>query len=113
MPYIVTEIDLVDQYKHLRYFRFPVDPNGSFDYKSRTAINAFAHSTKQRNYKPNFKEATFLYHFQDEVSWQITKDCLIKSLGFDPRADKEIIECASIFEFFKIVGYNNKTKKWE
>ena len=113
MNYIVKEIDLKNQCRPLRHFKFPIDPNGSFDYKSRTAINAFAHSVKQRNYKPKFKDASVLYYFQGEEDWQITKECFIKTLGFDPNGDKEIIECASIFEFFKVIGYNNKTKKWE
>ena len=60
-----------------------------------------------------FKDASILYYFQGEEDWQITKECFIKSLGYDPNDDKEIIECASIFEFFKVIRYNNKTKKWE
>lgn len=109
---IVTEIDLLNGCKHLRIFKFPLDPSGSFDYKSRTAINAFAHSVKGRNYKPNKKDGTHLYHFQDQQDWDIAKNCLMKSLGHDPRDSIPVTECKSIFEFYKIIGFDNKTKKW-
>lgn len=110
---IVTEIDLLNGREHLRIFKIPVDPAGSFDYKSRTAINAFTHSLKCRNYKPTKKKATHLYHFQDQQEWDIARHCYMVSFGHDPRDSIPVTECSSIFEFFKIIGFDNKTKKWE
>jgi len=108
----VSEVDLTRGCEHTRYFRFPLDADTDFCYKSRSMINAFAHSTKRRNYKPTYNKREVLYHFQywvDHVrTLAIHERCGAKGVG----SKVPLIELGSIKEFFEVVGYDYKRKKW-
>lgn len=99
---IVTEIDLLDGCKHTRYFRFPLDADKEFCYRSRVSANAFFFGGKKRNYT---KPKHFLYIEKTEEEFEC---------GANMRIIKtpEFIELSSIWEFYKLIGYNYKTKKW-
>lgn len=113
---IVTEVHLNRGCEHGRYFRVPVDAKGCyvsaagvpFDYKSRRSINAFFYNpNKQRNYKG--KET--LYHVCEESesigSLKITQEFL------PDWPTPNYIDVDSIWDFYKLIGFNNKTKKYE
>lgn len=99
---VASEIDLKDGCKHLRYIRFPLD-DGKYPicYRSRVSYNSFAHGMKGRNYCPNQKNAKLLYHCDHEEmkTWM------------DPNV--AIIDVQNLWEFYKLIGYNYKTKKYE
>ena len=109
---LVSEIDLVDKFRHVRYFRFPLDADKMFCTRSRTMINAFAHSKKRRNYKPDYKSRTVLYHFRDWEDYLRDMKILSQSLNHDPHKDIPLVELGSIKEFFTVIGYDYKRKKW-
>jgi hypothetical protein len=112
----VTEIDMKDEYKHVRHIRFPLD-DGKWPicYRSRTSYNAFANSTKERCYKPNKKNAETLFHCQREADFQISHDCWKSSLEkYDKEyKDPEFIDVDNIWEFYKLIGYDYKKKKYK
>jgi hypothetical protein len=113
---LVTEIRMPDC-KHLRYIRFPVDGGKDFDYRMRTAFNAFFHSAKRRNLKkipdPTVGSVSVrLYHQQDWESKLSTNNMLKEITGRDMLEEHGVIDVANIKEFFALIGYDNKTKKW-
>ena len=93
---IATEIDLVT-YDHLRYFKFPLDGDKDFCYRSRMSYSAFAHSIKKRNRK----QQELLYHCDNEIFRINTID---SNLPF--------IECATLWDFYEAIGYEYRLKKW-
>lgn len=111
---VFTEIDMRSGCKHLRYIRFHLDDNKNFCYRSRTSINAFAHSMKQRNYYPNVKNAELLYHLQQWDDLVASNELLKKALGGkETFFDKvPVIDVKNIWEFYELVGYDYKKQKW-
>lgn len=103
---IVTEVFL-PSCGHGRCFKIPIDPNyGDFNYRSRTSINAFFFGTKRRNEK----KGKVLYHSQNEESYKIHCDCLRNSsVPHDIKVPRNL---NSIWEFYKIIGYDYKKRKW-
>lgn len=95
---VVSEIDL-ESHEHLRYFRFPLDGDKQFCYRSRVSYNAFVGGTKRRNYAPNYKNARFLYACGEE------EEKLVYS-------DVPIIDVGSLWEFYAAIGYDYKTKRY-
>jgi hypothetical protein len=99
---IATEVDMTDGCKHLRYIRFPLDDGKTpICYRSRVSYNAFAYSVKGRNYNPNFKNARILWacDHEDQKTWM--------------DSDIPIIDVKNVWEFYKLIGYDYKTKKYE
>jgi hypothetical protein len=111
MMILVTEIGMPGC-SHLRYIRFPVDGDKDFDYRMRTTFNAFFHGAKQRNYKPTVKKVTRLYHQQDWETKVRDNDLLKEMTGKDMLEKFGVTDVANIKEFFALIGYDNKTKKW-
>lgn len=106
--FIITEVLLNKGCEHGRYFRMPLDPGGKeFSYRGRTAVNAFFFGLKNRNRKG--KEV--LYHIQEEGESKRSLEITQKHLPDWPTP--VYINVDSIWEFFKIIGFNNKTKKYE
>lgn len=98
---VASEVDLRNGGKHLRYIRFPLD-DGKYPicYRSRVSYNAFAYSVKGRCYKPNKKNAEFLYHcdHEEEKTWM--------------DESVPIIDVENVWEFYKLIGYDYKKKKY-
>jgi hypothetical protein len=108
---IVKEIAM-PECRHVRYFKFPIDPGSDFNYRSRTSINAFFHSTKQRNYKPTVAKAQFLYHSSHEEEYLRMKQVEIESFGEDIHAHVPMTELPDIWAFYQLIGWEHKTKTW-
>lgn len=102
---------LRNQKMPITIYRFELDPKGGWCYRSRTSHNAFFHSTKGRNWFPNSDWSTWevLYSSKDqrEIDFEvkILKDCGV-------RLEINYIECESIWDFYKKIGWDYKTKKW-
>jgi len=109
MNFIVTEIFLKKDCEHGRYFKFSVGRENY--YKTATALNAFFNNPHTHR---NYKKKEILYHSQlfeeFEMSNNITEKSY-KKLGIELRP-KKLIELNSIWEFFEVIGFDNKTKKW-
>lgn len=107
MNIIVTEIFLKDGFKHGRVFRFPSDPKSgkvdstgnTFDYRARVSTNCFFFSTNKRNYK------------RDEVLYHSAWEEEHKLLRFSTHTI-DYIDVDSIWDFYKLIGYDYKTKKY-
>lgn len=96
----VTEIDLKNRYKPIRYIRFPLDDGKHpMCYRSRTSYSSFACGLKQRNYSPNKKHAKLFYYCQIEAETSSFYEI-------------PIIDVNNIWDFYKLIGYNYKTKKY-
>lgn len=112
---LVTEIDIENEFKHSRYIRFPVDGSKEFDYKARGSFDAFFHSMKQRNYAPSVKNPKLIYHVQSweekVISSNILKN-LFEETGLDLLGTTPLIECDDLWEFYSLIGYDRKTKKF-
>ena len=108
---LVNEINLHNGSNHDRYFTYPIDSNGVFDKKSRDAINAFFHSEKQRNYKPSPKKKEFLY-VQQRLDIGIHTTEISREFIGDLFDKVPIYNLDSIWDFFRIVKYDYKGKKW-
>jgi hypothetical protein len=116
---VVTEIDLQNGCEHTRYIIYPLDGGKDFCYKSRTASNSFFHGMKKRNYYfPNGKRKPpkFLYHVQDLWEKNMHDDCFRESMarcgGKIKFRDVPTDFADNIFDMFKMIGWDNKTKKW-
>lgn len=94
--------------KHGRYFVFRIDPNGGpFCYRSRTALNAFNNPIKRRCYDGD----TLHYmcgEWEHNISENIWKEtCEKNKMKYDW---KPLIELNSIWEYFAMIGFDNKKK---
>lgn len=96
---IVTELDLTDGCKHLQYIRYPLDDGKTpICYRSRVSHNAFFNSVKGRN--RNGTSRLFTCRHEDEPSFHE-----------DGAAEK--VEVENIWSFYKLIGYDYKTKKFQ
>lgn len=93
----------LDDSQEGRIFQFP----SGDDYRSRRTINAFFFNLKKRN-----KNKNILYLAKHEDEYKIEEQIWKKSFGKKYEAPK-IIQLESIFALFEVIGYNNKTKKYE
>lgn len=117
MRVVISEI--IRGCKSTRRFVFDLD-DGKYPvcYRSRTSSNAFFHSLKQRNWKggkdpQNFKT---LYHFKLEEDFRRETEHLKKFLNtIDcklPEDYNQLIELPNLWEFYKEIGWDYKSKKW-
>jgi hypothetical protein len=108
---VVSELDYHNS-KHIRWIRFPLDAGKKFCYRSRGSINAFAYGTKHYNYKPNIANPDYLYHFSDWdtklADIEIAKECL----GRNIYENIPIVDVGSIWEFYNLIRWDWKKKKW-
>lgn len=117
MRVVITEVKR--GCKISRRFSFDLD-GGKYPmcYRSRTSSNAFFHSLKHYNWRGGKQLNNFdtLYHFQFEDEFQqntkIFEDAL-KLVGAKLPEDYNIlIELPNLWEFYKAIGWDYKTKKW-
>ena len=112
MNLIITALD-TKNYNHKEYYKIPIDPNGSFDYRHRTSLNAFFHSVKGRNRSPQ----GILYYSQYECDRLSTIENLKKSMERYnipveeiPELCIEVIDIPDVWTFYKMVGYDYKKR---
>ena len=85
---------------HRTYYRFDLDDGKNFCYRTRMSFNAFFHSIKDRNVSNGF-----LYHTD-------RKDSIEKIAKIFDDYPVNWIDCKNIWEFYQIIGYDYKTKKY-
>jgi hypothetical protein len=95
---IAIEISL-KTYEHLRYIRFDLDAGKEFCYRSRISYDYFAHGIKRRNRR----SGEFLYYCDNESD-------MIQFNKLDPTVP--MIDIPTIWDFYKLIGYNYKKQKW-
>lgn len=115
---IVKEVFLKEGCRHGRVFRVPIDGVGSytsaegyrFDYRGRGSINAFFHSLKKRNYKKD----EVLYHSEREDEHIIGQDIWRETHRKHnmPHTEITYIDVDSIWDFYTLIGYDYKKKKY-
>jgi hypothetical protein len=87
---------------------FDLDDGKSFCYRCRTSFNTYFHSVKKYNCKSN----GYLYYTKQDIEYDIELASWSKALGFNPHENIQIIELKNIWEFYKLIGYDYKTKKY-
>ena len=95
---VVTEIDM-STYKHLRHLKFYLDGGKDFCYRSRVSFNAFAYSKHKYNQKRN-KLLYYCTHETDRIGLS----------RLDIRVP--VVELDTLWDFYKFIGYDYKSKKW-
>jgi len=88
----IVELDQID-YRHVRYFEIDIDGGESFNYRSRVSLNAFFNINYTRN------ENDKLLYVE------------LPKRNFDDGIP--VIKIDSLWEFYKLIGYNYKIKKYE
>lgn len=118
--HLIKKIETKECYAHLEYYALQMpEPDEKGFYVQSVSFNAFFHSLKKHNYDE--KNGLFYY----SIGW----DDYLFELGFkrDPELEKalasltaeyktffeEAIEFNSIWDFYKHIGYDYKTKKYE
>jgi hypothetical protein len=110
---LITEIDCTSANRgHLRYIRFPLDGGKDFCYRSRGSINAFAHSPKGRNWRPNMRKPERLYHLQDWDEHVFRTNLIIEMTGRNPFENIPLIDVPDIWSAYKVIGWDWKAKKY-
>ena len=109
---VITEIDLEsDNYKHLRYIHVDIDGGKDFCYRGRVSSDAFFNNyKKERN-----KTKTRLYTRRDKWEWEMSQKTFAKSCkrcGAE-MPEVEEVTVGSIWEFYELIGYDYKTKKYK
>lgn len=101
-----------------RRFVFDIDDGKGFCYRSRTSSNAFFHSLKQRNWRggKELNNYDVLYHSQSlqDFQWHVEhfRSALAQVDKPLPEGYDTLIELPNLWEFYKAIGWDYKTKKW-
>ena len=110
----VTEIARNNLFNHNRYIRFDLDDGKDFCYRSRVSHGAFFN-----NYKGKKRNRTdkYLYYAKHLREFQIDLDVWAKMMKEHPDlpdiySSVPVVTVKNIWEFYKLIGYDYKTKKW-
>lgn len=95
---IATEINL-KTYDHVRYIEFDLDDGRAFCYRSRVSYNAFRASAKRRHYNGD------VMYFCEHATSPVLK----YEIQHTPAPT---VKVANLWEFYKLIGYDYKTKKY-
>lgn len=110
---VVYVMDRVNGHKHLSYVKYDLDDGKPFCYRSRTSHNAFFH-----NHKTNRNQTDrHLYAAKHEVEHQINLDVWAEMMREHPGLEDiyskvPVVEVQNIWEFYELIGYDHKTKRW-
>lgn len=102
MNVIVTEIDRKSGGEHKRHILFKIGRESS-DYTAGISFGAFRNH--ERQWKPNMKNWQTLYMVQ--IKEQMS---LFEIEDMDDSLEKVTLD--SVWEFYKYIGYDYKTKKY-
>ena len=108
----VTELTRSDS-KHNRYIRFDLDDGKDFCYRSRVSHDAFFRNYKRmRNHTDKF-----LYISKHTDEFQIDVDAWAFMMNKHPDLSDiynsvPVVTVKNLWEFYKLIGYDYKTKKW-
>jgi hypothetical protein len=95
MDMLVKEISL-DDYRHTRKWIVDIDCGETLNYRGRVSSNSFFYGKHKRN-----RTDKFLYHMKGV--WEEYDD---------DKVPDDIERVDSIWEFYKIIGYDYKKKKF-
>lgn len=95
-----------------RYITFDLDDSKIMCYRSRVSYNAFFHSMSDRNKTPNY-----LYIAKTEKEHQIDIEVWDSMMETYPDLTDiyrtvPVTDVKNIWEFYKLIGYDYKAKKW-
>jgi len=115
MTIVVVVSELKREVDSSRRFKFDLDDSKKFCYRSRVSANSFFHGPNQYNWKGGKTMQTYesLYHMQHlkEFEWHVEQIKKINE-GTIPDEYTNIIELPNLWEFYKAIGWDYKTKKW-
>lgn len=111
IQYVVTEL-CRETCEHVKYLKFDLDDGKPFCYRSRTSSNAFFHGAKEYN-----KSQKFLYIGKHEREHQIMIDVWKKSMAKHPElpdtySSVPVVHIKNLWEFYNLIGYDYKRKKY-
>ena len=119
--YIVQRTDITDTWDSEKYYdlQLPQVSEKGF-YRQAVSYDAFFYSYKNRNHN---KAANVMYYSTryDEYLWNIERDKKIDSTNFRFIETRDVTEklfdarekIIGIWNFYKHIGYDYKTKKYE
>lgn len=110
----VVEIDRYNLFKHNRYIRFDLDDGKDFCYRSRVSYNAFFNNYKG---KKRNRSGKYIYSSKHLEEFQIDLNVWTKMMKEHPslpdiHSSIPVVNVKNIWEFYKLIGYDYKTKKW-
>jgi hypothetical protein len=109
---VALELNLNVDHTYKRYFKFDLDDGKNFCYRSRTSHDAFFHSTKKRNRKESL---LYTSRHEDEHQLDIAHwHTMMKKYSnlTDIYAEVPVVHVKNLWEFYKLIGYDYKTKKF-
>ena len=109
---VVTELNRSDS-KHNRYIRFDLDDGKDFCYRSRVSHGAFFRNYKRmRNHTSKFLYISKrMYEFQFDLNAWAYMMNKYPDLP-DIHGSVPVVTVKNLWGFYKLIGYDYKTKKW-
>ena len=114
MDLVVRELN-TKSYKHIRYIHFDLDDGKGFCYRSRVSSGAFFHSCKGRNINGDLRyiERRKEEHEHDLEFWGRMKGAAaMEEILVDTDNKIEEVSVKNIWEFYKLIGYDYKKKRY-
>lgn len=101
MLHYIMELDL-QTHKPVRFFQIDLPAPLYEGYKQVVSWNAFFHGTRRKN-----RNDKFLYTSYSYEEWPY-----YEGVFYDSQRKIPIIEVDNVWEFYKMIGYDYKTKKY-
>ena len=105
MTTLVTEIDLNDECNHVRYFMIPME----MGYRQSISFNSFFNGVKKRNQSKQFLYVADSYEHLLEL---VALGAPISKMKLDGLKINPPIQCKDLYDFYKKIGYERKTRKY-
>lgn len=104
--WIIKELEM-PECKHIKRHILDIKEH---NYRQSLSFSSFFHGLKERNRTETrlFIATHITDHEITEAVWQKTR----KRLKLGPEPELEEIHHATIWDFYKYIGYDYKTKKW-
>ena len=116
MTIILVASEIIRGVDNSRRFKFDLDDGKKFCYRSRVSCNYFFSGPNQYNWKGGKTLQTYqaLYHRQDIREFEMHLKIFQNSLGDKPLPEgyDTLLELPNLWEFYKAIGWDYKTKKW-
>lgn len=104
--FFVSEVDTESKGKHKRYFLF-----SESKYQSIVSLNCFFFGKKKRNWNGKL---LYCVHNVFEIIELVEKyNSFFDKPYYDAIKSNTCIKCDGLYDFYKKIGYNRKTKKYE
>lgn len=100
-PKLITEIDLLKQCKHMRYFKLPLPIALGEGYRQVTSWNAFFHGDREKNIRFNGSGQRWLTYIGREFS----EDNMTEVAA-------SLIDVLDMWDLYRMIGYDWKNREW-